>query len=237
MQIALYLGQPHTCSYLHDRIAQSVFIDPDFPLTRDLYQQMMEQGFRRSGNLVYRPRCRGCSNCIACRIPIAEFQPNRAQRRCLRINTDIELCPTPANVFTDEHYELYRIYQQARHRDSNMAESDRQETANFLLSAWCTTELLEIRLNHQLVGLAVTDVLPHALSAVYTFFHPDMQKRSLGTLAILRQIEYARQLGKPHLYLGYWVPDSAKMHYKQNFKPLQLLTTNGWWEPPSPASA
>jgi arginine-tRNA-protein transferase len=61
------------------------------------------------------------------------------------------------------------------------------------------------------------------LSAVYTFFDPDEQRRSLGVFAILKQIEYVRTLNLDYLYLGYWVPHSAKMNYKSQYTPLELL--------------
>jgi arginine-tRNA-protein transferase len=72
------------------------------------------------------------------------------------------------------------------------------------------------------VAVAVTDFQPHSLSAVYTFFKPDMHRRSLGSYAILQQIARTRQLGKRWLYLGYWIPDSRKMAYKAAFRPIEV---------------
>ena len=66
------------------------------------------------------------------------------------------------------------------------------------------------------------------MSAVYTFYDPALEARGLGTHAILRQIELARERGLPHLYLGYWIERHPKMDYKARFKPLELLTSEGW---------
>jgi arginine-tRNA-protein transferase len=47
-------------------------------------------------------------------------------------------------------------------------------------------------------------------------------------MMILEHIEYARRLGLPYLYLGYWIDGSRKMSYKTRFKPQEHLTSNGW---------
>ena len=45
---------------------------------------------------------------------------------------------------------------------------------------------------------------------------------------ILDHIRRTRQLGLPHVYLGYWVKGSAKMHYKTRYQPQEHLTPRGW---------
>jgi len=85
-----------------------------------------------------------------------------------------------------------------------------------------------MRLEGRLVGLAVCDQMDSALSAVYTFFDPDLQQRSLGTFAILLQLEHARQQQLYYVYLGYWIKASAKMSYKSEFRPLELLINRRW---------
>ena len=79
-----------------------------------------------------------------------------------------------------------------------------------------------------LIAVAITDVLPTGLSAVYTFFDPEERQRSLGTFAILHQIEYARALGLPHVYLGYWIQESPQMAYKSQFRPAQVWSAGDW---------
>ena len=76
------------------------------------------------------------------------------------------------------------------------------------------------------MSVAVTDQQPNGLSAIYTFFEPDEERRSLGVLSILQQIEVCR-LGLPYLYLGYWVQDCAKMAYK-TFSPRRAIPKNQW---------
>ena len=55
-----------------------------------------------------------------------------------------------------------------------------------------------------------------------------------GTLAILRQIEWASREGFAHLYLGYWIHGHRKMDYKRRFHPLEAFDGRGWsdFQPP-----
>jgi arginine-tRNA-protein transferase len=82
----------------------------------------------------------------------------------------------------------------------------------------------------RLLGACLTDRLGDGLSAVYSFFSPDADERSLGTQAILYLIEHVIELGLPHVYLGYWVEESRKMAYKAKFRPSEILR-NGQWRP------
>ena len=63
---------------------------------------------------------------------------------------------------------------------------------------------------------------------VYSFYDPDQPPRSLGTYMILDHVEYARSLGLPFVYLGYWIEGSRKMRYKNRFEPQEHLTSKGW---------
>jgi len=155
------------------------------------------------------------------RVPVNRFLANRSQRRCWKINQDLELNWLPPEL-TDEQYALYLTYQHQRHAGGAMAESSHAETEAFLLASWNDVRFLEMRFHQQLVAVAVTDFQPLSLSAVYTFFIPELHRRSLGSYAILQQIALAAQLGKHWLYLGYWIPDSPKMAYKSAFRPIEV---------------
>ncbi len=233
--LALYLSAPHRCSYLPGQQSNTLFVDPDAAMDNASYGEMLRFGFRRSGTIVYSPHCEFCSRCISARLPVAEFSPNRSQRRVARANADVGLYQrSPA--FVQEHFDLYQRYTQARHEDGDMAEASPEEYISFLTAPWCDTRFIELRLAQRLIGVAVTDVTTDALSAVYTFFDPALYRRSPGTLAILRQIELARALGLDYLYLGYWIRDSQKMAYKANFRPIELWQA-GRWERLAPGEA
>ncbi len=226
--VRLYHTPAQPCGYLEGRSARNLVVDP-CSTDAYLYQRLAARGFRRSGEYLYRPACEGCRACISLRLPVIRFRPDRSMRRTLGQNHDVTVKVSPARV-DEELYDLYRLYLQHRHPDGGMAEGDLEAFASFVLSSWCRTVFLEFRAESKLIAVAVTDQLLDGLSAVYTFFSPHHAERGLGTLAVLKQIELARQWSLDWLYLGYWIQDCRKMAYKARFRPHQVLTRNGWRE-------
>ncbi|HZW18091.1 MAG TPA: arginyltransferase [Luteimonas sp.] len=217
----------HPCGYFPERTARDLVLDPRDPRLPRFYPQALEWGFRRSGDLVYRPHCGQCRACIAVRIPVEDFVPDRSQRRCLRRNADLTMRVVAAQR-TDEQLALYQRYLKARHRDGGMDDHGASEFEQFLVGAWAEGRFLEFRASGRLLAVAVTDRTDRALSAVYTFFDPDESARGLGTYAILRQLAWARDEELRHLYLGYWIEGHRKMDYKRRFRPLETFTGRGW---------
>lgn len=225
--IKLYATHEHPCSYLEGRAATTIFVDPMLSMNGQIYSELSDFGFRRSGAHVYRPNCRSCQACIPVRIPVALFQPNRAQKRCLKRNQDVRTILVE-DINTDEHYALYENYINSRHADGDMYPPTRDQYEDFLSSEWGVTRYLEFRASNHLLGVAVSDRLDQGLSAIYTFFAADEPSRSLGVLAVLKQVELARELGLPYVYLGYWIRDCDKMRYKNQYQPLDLFINNSW---------
>ena len=227
--ISLFLSQEHPCGYLDDKKAQSLFVHPGYPVTSSIYAQLIEQGFRRSGDEVYAPHCPHCSSCISVRLPVKKFKPSRSQRRCLNKNTATQVIVKPA-VFEQAHYDMYLRYQAVRHSDSSMATVSPDEYLSFLGSSWCNTRFVEFSINNELAGVAVIDQFEKAWSAVYTFFEPKFNDYSLGVYAVLWQIEQVVRQQKEFLYLGFWIQACKKMAYKSDYQPLQLLIDKQWLE-------
>lgn len=219
----------HNCSYLEDRQATTLFVDPQARITPALYSELSLMGFRRSGDFLYRPHCNGCNACIPARIPVDRFRPRRRHRRTLRDNRDLEVVQEPAG-FAGEYYQLYSRYIEQRHVDGDMYPPSEEQFQSFLVSSWSDTRFYSFRRQGELLAVAVTDRLNDGLSAVYTFFQPDLPRRSLGNQAVLWQIEECRRLGLPYLYLGYWVRECEKMAYKSDFHPLEILIDGEWRE-------
>ncbi len=226
-RVRLFQTLPHACGYFRSRTAQNLVLDPSAPDLPRVYALALGRGFRRAGGHVYHPHCPRCRACEPCRIDVATFVPDRSQRRCLARNRDLEMDEQPPGL-TDERHDLYARYLHARHRGGGMDEASDEDFSHFLAAPWSPTVFVEFRLEGRLVALAVTDVCATGLSAVYTFFDPDLPRRSLGTYAILRQIELARERHLQHLYLGYWIANHPKMGYKSRFRGLQVLGPQGW---------
>ncbi len=224
----LFFATPaHDCSYLPGNDATTLFVDPEFPKDARVYTLLSRNGFRRSGEHVYRPNCQDCTACVPIRLPVEMFSPRRSQRRTLRDNRDLRVLPRQSE-FYEEHFLLYSRYLGARHPHGGMDNPTRKQYREFLLSSWADTLLYEFRLAGHLVAVAVTDHLTDGLSAVYTFFDPDFSRRCIGTYCILWQIEETRQLGFEWLYLGYWIANSPKMLYKQEFQPQEHFIDGRW---------
>jgi arginine-tRNA-protein transferase len=226
---------PHACGYYAERTAQNLVIDPSSPHLTHLYELGLQRGYRRAGGHVYVPHCPGCRACIACRIPVETFVADRSQRRCLRRNADVEVCVEPAS-FSDERFALYQRYLQWRHPLGGMDDAQTEDFSRFLYTPWSPTRFVEFRADGRLIAIAVTDFCQAGLSAVYTFYDPDEVARGLGTCAILRQIELAREHGLSYVYLGFWIAGHAKMDYKIRFRPIEILR-NGHWQVHRPGMA
>ena len=225
--LKVYTTYPHSCSYLEDQEATTLFVDPRQQMDQKLYSNLSVLGFRRSGNHIYRPHCTHCEACIPARIPVASFSPKRGQRRTERRNEDLRVIRSD-DIRDEDAFSLYRRYIEQRHADGDMYPPDREQYESFLNDAWNCTRYYRFYARAKLVGVAVVDELTDGLSAIYTFFDPGEARRSLGSYAILWQIEHARQSGLDYVYLGYWIRDCQKMAYKSEYRPLELYINSRW---------
>lgn len=232
-QIAFYVTVPSACNYLPERKSVTVFADPFADMSKQLYSVLVELGFRRSGDHVYTPHCPACRSCLPARIPAHAFQANRSQRRTWERNRDLSVTRV-APAFNPEHYALYLQYTQQRHAGGGMERYPPEQYQSFLNCSWGEVWLYEFRKDDQLLAVAAVDHLTGGLSAVYTFYTPDKAQRSLGTYAVLWQIQEAARLNLPFVYLGYLIPECRKMNYKSTFYPLEIHQ-DGHWQRYSPA--
>ena len=226
-RLKFYATQPHACSYLPNEQATTLFLDPSQPMNGQIYAELSELGFRRSGDHLYRPHCQLCKACVPARIPIARFRPSRKQTRVPKRNLDIKVTRCDPG-FTEERYQLYARYISERHADGDMFPPSRGQFSTFLVSHLPYAFFYEMRVEDRLIGIAVTDVLPNGMSAVYTFYDPSEEKRSLGVFGILWQIAETRRLGLDAVYLGYWIKGCRKMSYKTEYRPIELFVNQRW---------
>lgn len=214
------------CSYLEQQKERLlVYVGGGVSQNAD-YEYLLQSGFRRSGDQVYRPHCVDCNACKSLRIAVNDFSPSKNQKRVLSKNRDIT--SRLSNINKPEYYDLYHRYISKRHADGSMFPPTPEQYDSFLTNNWSDTLFVELHLDNKLIAVAVTDAMEDCLSALYTFFDPALAHRSLGTHAILEQINQTRLLGKTWLYLGYQIDCSQKMNYKRKFLPNEQYIDHQW---------
>ncbi len=199
-------------------------------LIETFWQDFGSHGYRRQGRLVYKPYCANCEACIATRVLVNEFEMKRRFRRILRANEDIRLEVSREKLVSDhEAFQLYERYIKTRHTNGSMYPPDFNTLRTML---HLEPDRFDFHLygfiDERLVFIAQTDRLLDGLSANYTIFDPDLSERSLGTFAILTQIEIARREGLTHLYLGFSLDAVKNMRYKMDFQPQERLIDDEW---------
>ena len=233
-----YVTAPQACPYLPGRLERKLFTHLTKEKPDTLIDNLLRGGFRRSQNIAYMPYCEGCHACVSVRVVAGEFSAGRSMRRVMERNRSIVATrcrPEP----TSEQFALFRRYIDTRHADGGMADMTVLDYAMMVEDSVINTFVTEYRVKPEgaldsdpetwpLVAAALCDLLSDGISMVYSFYEPDSDHASLGTYMILEHIAYARQLGLPYVYLGYWIMGSRKMDYKMRFQPLEQLGPNGW---------
>lgn len=215
---------PRPCSYLAREIA-SFEVRAVAALTAAEYSELLASGYRRFGWQIFRPACPACAACRSLRVLVSEFKPGLSERRILRKNATIraELHPLFASR---EIVDLYNCYQRfmCAHRGWSLQQCDREAYVDAFLTGAVSHGRQWLYFDgSQLIGVALMDEVPDAISLVYCFYHPDWRPRSPGTFSILNQILYAQATNRKYAYLGYWIHDCQSMKYKIRFRPHEIL--------------
>ena len=228
-EIQFYITKEYSCGYINSQKAQSIVATPYKNINSKNFKNLISQGFRRSGQYVYKPSCKNCSACIPIRLLASNFKASRSQKRVKKYLDKLSIKLLPL-TFDEEHYNLYVDYQNKRHRNDNKSEDDIADYNDFLITSNVNSKLVEFRLNNQLKMVTIIDIIDDGISAVYSFYDCSDQKLSLGTTSIIWLLEFCKKENLSFLYLGYWIHESQKMKYKINFKPYELMINGVWQE-------
>ncbi|MGY9019899.1 MAG: arginyltransferase [Alphaproteobacteria bacterium] len=216
------------CPYIPGRVERKVVTDLATPDAMKLYDNLSRAGFRRSHSLAYRPACPGCTACVPVRIRVEDFDWSRSFRRITNRNADLTTRDMAGHA-TMEQYRLFTRYQRSRHSGGEMSSMSFRDFRAMIEDSPIDTRIIEFRdPEGSLVAVMLADRQMDAMSAVYSLFDPELDKRSLGTYMVLWLIKQAEANDLPHVYLGYWIEESPKMSYKTRFRPLEGLTPDGW---------
>ena len=198
------------------------------------WEQWLARGWRRFGVAYFRPKCGDCSECVPLRVPVDQFSMSRNQRRVWKNSERFRLTIHPPRI-DPERLTLYRAWHGMQGTLRSWDADDMTAERYFHEFAFPHPSVLEFAYyddqaseSSRLVAVAIVDETPNALSAVYTYHHPDYRKLSVGTASVLRQVSVAGALRKKWLYLGYRVMGCISSEYKARFRPHEAL--EGWPE-------
>ena len=226
-----YVASPSQCGYLPDQ-EWSLEYEHFAALSPAEYMQRMLQGWRRFGNVAFRPRCRACSACRSLRVIVDRFHPDRSQRRVRQANQGVVQLRIGRPCVTQAKLALYDRYHAFQSDVKGWPEHPAKDifayAGSFVDNPFATEEWCYF-LGNKLVGVGYVDVLPGGMSAIYFFYDPAERWRSLGTWNVLCILEEARRRGVRHVYLGYYVEGSPSMVYKGRFRANQILGPDTKW--------
>jgi leucyl-tRNA---protein transferase len=216
------------CAYLPDRIRQLRYELVPHLRPAD-YMLRLQQGWRRFGDVIFRPECPSCRMCQSLRVPVATFRPSSSQRRAWNRNQGEVTVRVGAPSLSRDRLDLWARFHRHGHETKGWpagAEGD----PGMMLENPFRTEEWTYYVGDRLIAVAYVDALPEALSAIYCYYDPTERARSPGTFNILSLLASARERGLPHVYLGYYVAGCRSMEYKRKFRPNEVLRPNGTWE-------
>jgi len=219
-----FIEEQRDCSYF-DHEVSDIRYKYMHSCTTEQYQVMLERGWRRFGKMHFVPECKGCTKCVSMRIDVANYKFSKSEKRVISKNQDTKLYIRPPSM-TLEHLNLYDKYHAFMNskKDWPYSPIDPNEYQKSYVEGKeeYSKEFLYMK-DNKLVGVALVDILPQSMSAIYCYYDHDYADLSIGKFSILAQIKIAKEMNIPYIYLGYWIKDHLSMGYKESYTPFEVL--------------
>ncbi len=226
-----FRGETHACAYLPDQLCTLEYTVP-YEISGQEYEDLMNRGYRKFGRFLFRPVCAACSACRPIRIPVAEFRPDRSQRRAWKRNEHLEVRYARPGL-DDQRLDLYRRYHaaQANRKGWPETEKEAEDYATSFVDSPIPSVEISLWEEDRLRAVVLTDVTPNVVSGVYHFYDPELYPQSVGTYCMLQTLELARRLNRKWAYFGFYVAGCGSLEYKARFHPCEVMDERGHWHP------
>lgn len=212
------------CSYLPDQ-SQTTHYKIIDGCTSQQCEALIERGWRRFGNMFFRPVCAGCMACESIKIDVLNYVFSKSARRVIKKCTGLRVIIQQPNL-SETHLALFKKYHD--HMEHKRGWENKPVTLkNYYMSFVhgyndFGYEVLYYD-DDRLIGVDLIDILPSGISSIYFYYDPDYETYSLGKYSLYRQIMYAQSQSLPWIYLGYYVEGCQSLAYKSSYTPYVTL--------------
>jgi len=214
----------YDCAYLEGRQVRMSYKHIE-NATKSYNTALINRGWRRFGFYYFHPICNGCNECKSIRIDVNNFKLRKSQKKAIKRNKNTEIIIQKPTL-SQAHIDLYNKYHIYKHQHDDWTHrniSPREYKENFVEGAHDFGKEVLYIVDGELVGVDLIDILDDGISSIYFYYDPDYLNLSLGTYSLLYQVELAKVLDLPWIYLGYWVDGCKAFAYKTKFEPQEIL--------------
>lgn len=218
------LEENKQCSYFDEKMSDMRYKYIQ-NCTKEEQYKMLERGWRRFGHMHFIPECKNCDECKTIRIDINKFKFSKSQKRVINKNKNTEVYIQKPSISVDHLnlFDKYHTHMQDKKQWKYDPSTPEEYYRSYVSGANDYGKEILYFVDEKLVGVALIDLLPSGISAIYCYYDHDYEHLSLGKYSILAQISIAKQQNIPYLYLGYWIKDHFSMGYKEDYKPFEVL--------------
>lgn len=213
-----------TCSYIegHQQTTHYKIIEE---CTIELCEDLIEHGWRRFGNMFFRPICLDCTACESIKIDAQHFTFSKSARRIMRRNSHLQVIIQQPTL-TKSHLELFNKYHEHMHHKRGW-EKQAVNAKNYYMSFVHGYNDFGYEVLYfdegKLIAVDLIDILPDGISSIYFYYDPDYERHSLGKYSIYHQIMLAQEHELSWIYLGYYVESCQSLAYKKAYAPYLML--------------